>query len=156
MIEKEVDNFFYSIVKAEKKEYMELTEIWENSVKATHSFLTPEDIDFFKPKILNEYLYAVELYVYKNELGNILGFIGIDENKVEMLFILSSSFKKGIGKKLLNYVIQNHNINELDVNEQNENAIEFYKYMGFEVISRSEKDGFGKPFPLLHMKLKER
>lgn len=156
MIEKEVDNFFYSIVKAEKKEYVELTEIWENSVKATHSFLTPEDIDFFKPKILNEYLYAVELYVYKNELGNILGFIGIDENKVEMLFILSSSFKKGIGKRLLNYVIQNHNINELDVNEQNENAVEFYKYLGFEVISRSEKDGFGKPFPLLHMKLKER
>ena len=156
MIEKKVDNFFYSIVKAEKKEYVELTEIWENSVKATHSFLTPEDIDFFKPKILNEYLYAVELYVYKNELGNILGFIGIDENKVEMLFILSSSFKKGIGKKLLNYVIQNHNINELDVNEQNENAVEFYKYLGFEVISRSEKDGFGKPFPLLHMKLKER
>ncbi len=156
MIEKKVDNFFYSIVKAEKKEYVELTEIWENSVKATHSFLTLEDIDFFKPKILNEYLYAVELYVYKNELGNILGFIGIDENKVEMLFILSSSFKKGIGKKLLNYVIQNHNINELDVNEQNENAVEFYKYMGFEVISRSEKDGFGKPFPLLHMKLKER
>ena len=156
MIEKKVDNFFYSIVKAEKKEYVELTEIWENSVKATHSFLTPEDINFFKPKILNEYLYAVELYVYKNELGNILGFIGIDENKVEMLFILSSSFKKGIGKKLLNYVIQNHNINELDVNEQNENAVEFYKYMGFEVISRSEKDGFGKPFPLLHMKLKER
>ncbi len=156
MIEKEVDNFFYSIVKAEKKEYVELTEIWENSVKATHSFLTPEDINFFKPKILNEYLYSVELYVYKNELGNILGFIGIDENKVEMLFILSSSFKKGIGKKLLNYVIQNHNINELDVNEQNENAVEFYKYMGFEVISRSEKDGFGKPFPLLHMKLKER
>lgn len=156
MIEKKVDNFFYSIVKAEKKEYMELTEIWENSVKATHSFLTQEDIDFFKPKILNEYLYAVELYVYKNELGNILGFIGIDENKVEMLFILSSSFKKGIGKRLLNYVIKNRNINELDVNEQNENAVEFYKYMGFEVISRSEKDGFGKPFPLLHMKLKER
>lgn len=156
MIEKEVDNFFYSIVKAEEKEYVELTEIWENSVKATHSFLTQEDIDFFKPKILNEYLYAVELYVYKNELGNILGFIGIDENKVEMLFILSSSFKKGIGKRLLNYVIQNRNINELDVNEQNENAVEFYKYMGFEVISRSEKDGFGKPFPLLHMKLKER
>ena len=156
MIEKEVDNFFYSIVKAEEKEYVELTEIWENSVKATHSFLTQEDIDFFKPKILNEYLYAVELYVYKNELGNILGFIGIDENKVEMLFILSSSFKKGIGKRLLNYVIQNRNINELDVNEQNENAVEFYKYMGFEVISRYEKDGFGKPFPLLHMKLKER
>ena len=82
-----------------------------------------------------------------------IGFIGIDENKVEMLFIKSKYFKKGIGKKLLEYVIKNHNINELDVNEQNQNAVNFYKYMGFEVINRSEKDGFGKPFPLLHMKL---
>ncbi|XQC06562.1 GNAT family N-acetyltransferase [Arcobacter cryaerophilus gv. pseudocryaerophilus] len=45
-----------------------------------------------------------------------------------------------MGKKLLEYVIKNHNINELDVNEQNQNAVNFYKYMGFEVINRSEKE----------------
>lgn len=141
------------IIEAKENEYKILTEIWEDSVRATHTFLEETDINFFRPKILNEYLYAVKLYVYKDEFGNILGFIGIDENKVEMLFIKSKYFKKGIGKKLLEYVIKNHNINELDVNEQNQNAVNFYKYMGFEVINQSEKDGFGKPFPLLHMKL---
>ncbi|MFY9071669.1 GNAT family N-acetyltransferase [Aliarcobacter butzleri] len=141
------------IIEAKENEYKILTEIWEDSVRATHTFLEESHINFFRPKILNEYLYAVKLYVYKDEIGNILGFIGIDENKVEMLFIKSKYFKKGIGKKLLEYVIKNHNINELDVNEQNPNAVNFYKYMGFEVINRSEKDGFGKPFPLLHMKL---
>lgn len=141
------------IIEAKENEYKTLTEIWEDSVRATHIFLEESHINFFRPKILNEYLYAVKLYVYKDEFGNILGFTGIDENKVEMLFIKSKYFKKGIGKKLLEYVIKNHNINELDVNEQNQNAANFYKYMGFEVINRSEKDGFGKPFPLLHMKL---
>ena len=129
------------IIEAKENEYKTLTEIWEDSVRATHTFLEESHINFFRPKILNEYLYAVKLYVYKDEFGNILGFTGIDENKVEMLFIKSKYFKKGIGKKLLEYVIKN------------QNAVNFYKYMGFEVINRSEKDGFGKPFPLLHMKL---
>ncbi|RBQ32551.1 GNAT family N-acetyltransferase [Arcobacter sp. FW59] len=144
------------IVKAKENEYKNLTEIWEDSVRATHNFLNESDINFFRPKILNEYLYAVQVYVYKDELGNILGFIGIDENKVEMLFIKSKYFKNGIGKKLLQYVIKNHDINEVDVNEQNTNAVNFYKYMCFEFVNRSETDGFGKPFPLLHLRLNHR
>ena len=87
------------ILESKENEYKILTEIWEDSVRATHTFLEESHINFFRPKILNEYLYAVKLYVYKDEFGNILGFIGIDENKVEMLFIKSKYFRKGIGKK---------------------------------------------------------
>ncbi|MBL3519557.1 GNAT family N-acetyltransferase [Aliarcobacter lanthieri] len=141
------------IIQAKENEYKTLTEIWEDSVRATHTFLNESDINFFRPKILNEYLYAVKLYVYKDKFENILGFIGIDENKVEMLFIEPKYFKNGIGKKLLEFAITTYNIDEVDVNEQNPNAVNFYKYMGFEVINKSETDCFGKPFPLLHMKL---
>ncbi|MFY9074396.1 GNAT family N-acetyltransferase [Malaciobacter mytili] len=137
---------------AKEEEFKKLIEIWEDSVKATHTFLSLEDIDFFRPKILNEYLYAVEVYVYE-ENQEILGFIGVLENKVEMLFITPLKFKKSIGKKLLSFAINTLNIDELDVNEQNENAVNFYKYMNFKVIGRSEIDGLGKPFPLLHLKL---
>lgn len=141
------------ITTVEESEYKILIQIWENSVKATHTFLSEEDINFFKPE-LKKYLYKVKLFAYKDKLGNICGFIGIDKDKVEMLFIDSKYFKKGIGKKLLKYTIENYGTNKLDVNEQNENAVEFYKHLGFEVISRSDRDGFGKPFPLLHMSLK--
>ncbi len=81
------------ILESKENEYKILTEIWEDSVRATHTFLEESHINFFRPKILNEYLYAVKLYVYKDEFGNILGFIGIDENKVEMLFIKSKYFE---------------------------------------------------------------
>jgi len=108
------------IQKAQQSEFEVLVRIWENSVRATHSFLLESDIIFFKSKILNEYLYLVSLYIYKDEFENILGFIGIDE---------------------------------LDVNEQNPNAVNFYSHMGFTVIKRSEIDSLGKPFPILTMRL---
>ncbi len=42
---------------------------------------------------------------------------------------------------------------EIDVNEQNEQAVGFYLRMGFEVEERSELDSMGKSFPLIHMRL---
>jgi putative acetyltransferase len=41
----------------------------------------------------------------------------------------------------------------VDVNEQNEQALGFYRHLGFEVVGRSPLDGQGKPYPLLHMTL---
>lgn len=44
-------------------------------------------------------------------------------------------------------------ITKVDVNEQNPQAIGFYEKMGFKPIGRSEKDGSGKPYPIIHMSL---
>lgn len=137
-----------------KEEYGKITELWEASVRATHSFLTEEDIQFFKPLIKNEYLAAVVLRCAKDEEGKIHGFLGVAEGNIEMLFVDLKSFKNGIGKLLLNYALNELGATKVDVNEQNHNALKFYEHMGFKVISRSPVDGFGKPYPLLHMELK--
>jgi len=44
---------------------------------------------------------------------------------------------------------------KVDVNEQNDQALGFYKGNGFKVISRSEMDSSGKPYPILHLELQE-
>ena len=44
------------IIEAKENEYKILTEIWEDSVRATHTSLEESHINFFRPKILNEYL----------------------------------------------------------------------------------------------------
>jgi putative acetyltransferase len=54
---------------------------------------------------------------------------------------------------LLQYAIAEFGVNEVDVNEQNPQGVAFYRYMGFEPVGRSELDGQGNPFPLLHMRL---
>ena len=133
--------------------YAEMLNVWENSVRATHDFITDEDIEFFKPIIIEQAFPAVTLKCVKDEKGFILGFIGIHDLKVEMLFVLDRCRGKGIGKFLLQYAIDNFDADSVDVNEQNPLAIGFYKNMGFKVISRSPLDDMGKPFPILHMKL---
>jgi putative acetyltransferase len=84
----------------------------------------------------------------------IAGFMGIADNNLEMLFINPVSRGKGIGRELLIYAIEQQRVKRVDVNEQNSQAIGFYKHMGFHVVNRSEFDGAGKPYPILHMELK--
>ncbi|GAB3176072.1 GNAT family N-acetyltransferase [Telluribacter humicola] len=134
-------------------DYEEIVEVWEASVRATHDFLTEEDIQYFRPLIRNEYLQAVDLYCIRNEQGRIEGFLGTADYKVEMLFLRPETRGKGIGKALLLYAIHNLSITKVDVNEQNRQAVGFYEHMGFRVVGRSELDGTGKPYPILYMGL---
>jgi putative acetyltransferase len=83
----------------------------------------------------------------------IKGFMGINDQKVEMLFIDAQTRSKGYGSKLLNYGIQELNIDELAVNEQNPQAVGFYEHLGFKVVERSATDDQGNPYPILRMKL---
>jgi len=139
----------------EKEEYKSVVELWESSVRATHHFLKEEDIEYFKPLILNTYLDAVELRCIRNNGEKIVGFLGVADQNLEMLFIHPEYRGKRIGKTLLDYSINQLDITKVDVNEQNEQAVGFYKYYGFETIKRSELDSSGKTYPTLHMELKK-
>lgn len=135
----------------DKSEYKDVIKVWEASVRATHHFLKEEDIAYYKPLILNTYLDAVELKCYRDKNCRILGFLGVADGNLEMLFIHPANRGKKIGKTLLEYAINSLNITKVDVNEQNEQAVEFYKYCGFVTKGRSELDASGKPYPILHM-----
>lgn len=128
-----------------------LLDVWESSVKATHLFLSADEINNIKqyvPQALKE----IPVLVAAEKNGSLVGFMGIADKMLEMLFVSNESRGKGIGKKLLQYGIENYAINELAVNEQNPLAKGFYEYMGFEVYKRTELDEQGNPYPLLYMK----
>jgi putative acetyltransferase len=133
-------------------DFEEITQVWEASVRATHHFLNEGDISFYK-SFINEYLHAVNLFCIKDEQGSITGFLGTAKDKVEMLFIRPDCRGKSIGSTLLKYAVEALNIRKVDVNEQNEQAAGFYLHFGFTVVERSEKDGMGKPYPVLKMEL---
>lgn len=145
----------YKIDNIIKTEYQELVDLWESSVRATHNFLKEEDIAYFKPLILNTYLDAVELKCVRSTDNKIVGFLGVADYNLEMLFIHPEYRGKKIGKALLEYSICKLLVTNVDVNEQNEQAVGFYKHCGFETIGRSELDSSGKPYPTLHMELKK-
>lgn len=141
-----------TIEPADSSVFERLVNIWEASVRDTHFFLTESDITELRPLLLNSYLPNLPVFMARDETGAIHGFIGVDENRIEMLFIDAASRGKGVGKQLLAYAIEKSHANEVDVNEQNPQGVGFYKHMGFVQTGRSEVDGQGKPFPLLHMR----
>lgn len=134
-------------------EFTDLIDVWEASVRATHDFLSDDDINYFKPLILKEYFFLVNLRCVRDKEGSILGFSGVADHKLEMLFLRPDARGKGIGKALLNYCVDQLNVTKVDVNEQNPQAVGFYEKMGFKIKSRSPVDSLGKPFPIVHMEL---
>ncbi len=133
----------------------QLVAVWEKSVKATHLFLSEKEVEEIKkyvPQALNG---IAHLIIAENEDGRPVTFMGIEEQKLEMLFVLPEERGKGLGGKLLRYGIENHSVNELTVNEQNPPAKGFYEHMGFHAYKRTDHDEQGNPYPLLYMKRKE-
>mgnify|MGYP004640222541 CR=1 FL=1 len=131
----------------------QLLEVWEDSVKATHLFLSNDEIKNIKEYVPQAIWGVSHLVIIENENNQPIAFMGIEDRKIEMLFIINSERGKGLGKKLLNYGIENYNVNEIVVNEQNLNAKGFYEHLGFRVYKRSEKDEQGNSYPILYMRL---
>ncbi len=130
----------------------ELLTIWESSVRATHKFLNNDEILQIRNYVPQAFKQVEHLLIIIDH-EQIKGFMGINDQKVEMLFIDAKARGKGYGSKLLNYGIQELNIDELAVNEQNPQAVGFYEHLGFKVVERSATDDQCNPYPILRMKL---
>lgn len=141
-----------SIRLADPNDYPKIMEIWVSAVKATHDFLAKEDFNYFKEAIPRDYLPNLEVYLI-TENDEAKGFASVAEGNLEMLFIHNDSRGKGYGKKLYEFMKEKTGLTKVDVNEQNPQAIGFYEKMGFKKTGRSEKDGSGKDYPIIHMSL---
>jgi len=142
----------FKIDQADQSDYQEMIAVWEASVRATHHFLTEEDIVTYRKLILNEYFDLVKLYCVRSE-DQIIGFMGIDGKFLQMLFVHPDFRGKEVGKQLLHFAITEKQVDKVDVNEQNLQAIGFYEKLGFKTFSRTESDAAGKPYPILSMEL---
>lgn len=132
-----------------------LTSLWEVSVRATHHFLAEEDIQKLIP-FVKMALRTIKNLTVVFESRTPIAFMGIDGDKIEMLFVLPDYFGKGVGKELTTLAITDHGVQYVDVNEQNPGAAGFYRRIGFEVFKRTEWDEQGNPFPILKMKLERK
>jgi putative acetyltransferase len=131
-----------------------LLELWERSVRATHHFLEDNDVVALRPLVAEELASgAVDWWVLVSATEALIGFLGFASDTIEALFIDPDYHGQGGGKFLVAHA-QTLGAGELavDVNEQNEAALGFYKALGFSVVARSPTDAAGRPFPILHMR----
>ena len=140
----------------------DLLDIWEVFVRATHHFLSDAEITQIKEYVPQALQGVVHLIIAEDETDGPTAFIGIENNRLEMLFLshqlehlIASALQRNVEmrKQLLQYAVQDYGVRELTVNEQNPQAVGFYEHLGFQTYKRTEYDEEGNPYPLLYMKL---
>ncbi len=133
----------------------DLLDVWEKSVRATHFFLSDNEVKNIKkyvPQALNA---IAHLLVAEDKAGKPIAFMGVENGSLEMLFIAPEERGRGLGKRMIHYGIENYGVERLAVNEQNPQAKGFYEHMGFQVYKRTDHDEQGNPYPLLYMSISQ-
>lgn len=123
------------IRKFEKNDINDVMEIWKKENIKAHQFIKKEywenNYNYVKNILPNS-----EIYVYVVG-SDIVGFIGLDQNYIEGIFIDTNNQCNGIGTLLLNKIKENRNTLTLSVYKKNINAINFYKKNDFKIINES-------------------
>lgn len=126
-------------------------DIWRDAVDATHGFLSFEDRLAIEEEVV-VFLPQAPLLFAVDEAGETVGFMLLSEGHLEALFIDLKYHRQGVGRVLVDYALKQYPGLTVDVNEQNIEAMGFYTHLGFEQIGRSEKDGQGRDYPLVHLR----
>ena len=129
----------------------QLLVIWRSAVEVSHGFLTTDDVDWYE-QLVSDYLPRMnDLRVAVQDDGRPVGFIAQEAGEIYMLFVAPHAQGTGVGSALLEHVSETEPTLRLDVNEQNPTALAFYLSRRFEQVGRSELDGQGRHYPLLHL-----
>jgi len=128
-----------------------LFQIWRSAVEATHHFLAPADLETISEMVRDQYLPSAELWVATDEEDRPLAFMGMTDDMVDTLFVAPSAHRRGVGRALMAHARALAGPLRVDVNEQNDGALAFYRRLGFQIMGRSDRDSAGMPYPLLHL-----
>lgn len=126
-------------------------QIWRDAVDATHDFLTSEDRVAIEQEVAG-FLPAAPLWLAVDADDRPIGFMLLGGASMEALFIDPAHRGEGVGRALVGHALTLHPALTTEVNEQNIQAVGFYERMGFVPTGRSERDGQGRAYPLIHLR----
>ena len=132
-----------------------LAGVWERSVRATHDFLLPGEVERMAPVVPGA-VEGVPRLLVARDAGLPVGFVGLDGAFIEMLFVDPALRGRGVGRLLVERAVCLLGAREVSVNEQNAQAVGFYEHLGFSAYRRTPVDDDGRPYPLLFMRRADR
>lgn len=141
----------YRIRKSAVEDGHVLVSIWRSSVADTHSFVSPADLAAIDLEV-QRFLPGAPALLAVDDAGRPIGFMGLSDNTIESLFVAGDRQGRGVGRALVKHAMRGSASLTTVVNEQNEQAVGFYRHLGFIIVRRSPTDEEGRPYPVLHMK----
>lgn len=130
------------IRKLQKSDIDRAAEIWLNTNLKAHDFISEQ---YWRGNfdIVKEMFPQAEVYVYESD-GKMQGFIGLDGEYIEGIFVSDEMQSRGIGKALLDYAKSRKSELRLNVYRKNIMAIRFYQREGFSVRSEGLDEAVGE------------
>lgn len=126
--------------------------IWRAAVDATHGFLTRNDRIEIDRMVAEEFLPAVDMWLVEDAAGEVQGFLVMDGEMIDALFVDPAVHGQGFGSALLAHALLLSPQATVDASEQASNALAFYEKRGFVRTGRSDTDPQGRPYPLVHLR----
>lgn len=114
-----------------KADINSVAEIWLDTNCKAHAFI-PASYWESNFALVKEMLPQAEVYVYENDKG-IQGFLGLNGEYIEGIFVSEAAQSHGIGKCLLDYAKNRKPALCLNVYQKNVRAIRFYQREGFQI-----------------------
>ena len=116
-----------------------VTDLWLKTNLEAHNFI-PGQYWTGNYEAVKKMLPQAEVYVYE-ENKIIQGFVGVQEEYIEGIFVSDKMQSHGIGKALLDYIKDKKGRLQLNVYQKNVRAMSFYQREGF-TIQREQLDEF--------------
>ena len=127
------------IRKMQNTDINRVADIWLKTNLKAHDFI-PEQYWTSNYELVKEMMSQAEVYVYEDD-KMIQGFIGINDEYIEGIFVSDEMQSRGIGKMLLDYIKDKKDRLQLKVYQKNVRAMSFYQREGF-TIQSEEMDEF--------------
>ncbi len=120
----------------------QVADLWLAVNLQTHAFVAPE---YWKSNqgLVKELLPRAEVYVYEKD-GEILGFVGLDGEYIEGIFVFPQMQSHGIGKSLVDFLKTKKAGLRLNVYQKNTRAIRFYEREGFQIRDEGLDEATGE------------
>ena len=130
------------IRKLQKADINRVADIWLKTNLKAHYFI-PEQYWTNNYEVVKEMLPQADVYVYEDD-KIIQGFVGINDEYIEGIFVSDEMQSRGIGKMLLDYIKDKKDRLQLKVYQKNVRAMSFYQREGFTIQSESMDEFTGE------------
>ncbi|WP_108262504.1 GNAT family N-acetyltransferase [Mangrovicoccus ximenensis] len=130
-----------------------LSAIWFDASLKAHPFIGEKRLTEQRKLIEEEYLPKAETSVACLD-GEAVGFISLLGSFIGGIFIAPDRQGHGIGRTLIADALTRKDELSLEVYTENEQAVRFYRALGFQEVSRRAVDDFGFQFPNAALRIK--
>ena len=125
-----------------KADINRVAKIWLDTNINAHYFISAQ---YWKSnfELVKELLLQATVYIHEDK-QEIHGFIGLNDEYVEGIFVSDEMQSRGIGKMLLDYIKDKKDRLQLKVYQKNVRAMSFYQREGFTIQSESMDEFTGE------------